>query len=138
MDSSPAVPEGAGLKLDIDGAVATITLHRPERRNAMTPSLWHGLAAIGDALPADVRVVVIRGDGPSFSAGGTPGEDPTSPADPGFEEAVASYQAGYLWLRRPDIVSIAAVHGYAIGGGFQLALARGLGGCARDSLFFFK
>ena len=147
MDSSPAVPEGAGLKLDIDGAVATITLHRPERRNAMTPSLWHGLAAIGDALPADVRVVVIRGDGPSFSAGidlrlftaeGIPGEELTSPADPGFEEAVASYQAGYLWLRRPDIVSIAAVHGYAIGGGFQLALACDLRVCADDAIFCMK
>src|ERR1700744_139345 len=98
MVSSPAVPEGAGLKLDIDGAVATITLHRPERRNAITPSRWHGLAATGDALPAEVRVVVIRGDGPSFSAGidlrlfpaqGILGEGLTSPADPRFAERVA-------------------------------------------------
>src|ERR1700753_4272328 len=126
MVSSPAVPEGAGLKPDIDGAVATITLHRPERRNAMTPSLWHGLAAIGDALPAEVRVVVIRGDGPSFSAGialrlftaeGIPGEELTSPADPGFEEAVASYQAGYLWLRRAGLLSVAALPRYESGRG---------------------
>ena len=107
------VLEQAGLKLDADGAIATVTLNRPERRNAMSPSMWHGLAAIGDALPTSTRVVIVRGEGSSFSAGidlrlftpdGIPGEELASPADPGFEAAVASYQAGYLWLRRPDIV----------------------------------
>jgi enoyl-CoA hydratase/carnithine racemase len=120
-----------GLRLAIDGAVATVTLGRPERRNAMTPAVWHGLAEIGASLPPDVRIVVVRGDGPSFCAGidlnllsGANGDEPVaSPADPDFEQKVASYQAGYLWLRDPAIVSIAAVQGHAIGAGFQLALA---------------
>ena len=42
-------PGDTGLKLDVDGAVATVTLNRPERRNAMTPSMWRGLATIGDS-----------------------------------------------------------------------------------------
>ena len=137
-----------GLRLRIDGAVATITLARPERRNAMTPSTWRGLAAIGASLPPDVRVVVLRGAGPSFCAGidlrlftpeGVPGEEPVaSAADPDFEQHVAGYQAGYLWLRNPDIVSIAAVHGHAIGAGFQLALACDLRILADDAQFCMK
>jgi enoyl-CoA hydratase/carnithine racemase len=123
----------AGLELRITGGVATVTLNRPERRNAMTPEVWRGLARIGAAIPDDVRVVIVRGAGPSFSAGidlrvftadGVPGEPRgLAAADPGFEEQVASYQAGYTWLRDPAFVSIAVVQGHAIGAGFQLALA---------------
>ena len=120
-----------GLRLAVDGEVATVTLGRPERRNAMTPAIWQGLAEIGAHLPSQVRVVVIRGDGPSFCAGidlkmlagATDDEAVARPDDPDFEQKVAGYQAGYLWLRDPSIVSIAAVQGHAIGAGFQLALA---------------
>jgi enoyl-CoA hydratase/carnithine racemase len=138
----------AGLQLDIGGAVATVTLSRPERRNAMTPLMWRGLAAIGAMVPDETRVVVVRGAGLSFSAGidlrlladgGVPGEDPPpSAADPGFQEAVASWQAGYTWLRDPAIVSIAAVRGHAIGAGFQLALSCDLRVLAQDAMFCMK
>jgi enoyl-CoA hydratase/carnithine racemase len=132
VTSSQAEVRAGGLRLAIDGEVATVTLGRPERRNAMTPAMWHGLAEIGADLPEQVRVVVVRGEGPSFCAGidlallaGTGAEDEyvASPTDPDLEQKVASYQAGYLWLRDPAIVSIAAVQGHAIGAGFQLALA---------------
>jgi enoyl-CoA hydratase/carnithine racemase len=122
-----------GLDLAIQDAVATVTLSRPERRNAMTPGMWRGLAKIGAAIPDDVRVVLVRGAGPSFSAGidlrmfspeGIPGEE-SGPGltDPAFEDSIAGFQAGYTWLRNPAFVSIAVVQGYAIGAGFQLALA---------------
>jgi enoyl-CoA hydratase/carnithine racemase len=81
-------------------------------------------------------VVVVTGEGPSFSAGldrrmftpeGVPGEGSLSDIPLGDDMAaiatIASYQAGFSWLRRSDFVSVAAVRGHAVGAGFQLALA---------------
>src|SRR5450755_647860 len=137
-----------GLSVEISDAVATVTLSRPERRNAMTPGMWHGLAAIGASLPPRVRVVLVRGAGPSFCAGidlrmfsadGVPGEDPApSAADPGFEDWIATCQAGYTWLRDPAIVSVAVVQGHAIGAGCQLALACDLRVLAQDASLCMK
>ena len=109
--------------------------------------MWHALAAIGEQLPATVRVVVVRGAGQSFSAGLDRAMlDPATGDvarllqldDEGISKAIDGYQLGFTWLRDPRFVSIAAVQGYAIGAGFQLALSCDLRVVAEDVQFSMK
>jgi enoyl-CoA hydratase/carnithine racemase len=122
----------AGVRYDLDGPVATVTLCRPDVLNAQTPAMWAELATISRKLPGDVRVVIVRGAGPSFSAGldlsvaRSSGDSSLtrlaqlSPAE--CADRIAGFQSAFTWLRNPSIVTIAAVQGHAIGAGFQLAL----------------
>src|SRR4051812_32472720 len=142
--------EDAGLLYDVAGPVATITLHRPEVRNAQTPAMWHALAAIGEQLPDDVRVVVVKGSGAAFSAGldrsmldpSTGGEGSVvalmGRSDDEVSVAIDGFQRGFTFLRDPRFVSVAAVQGYAIGAGFQLALACDLRVMTEDAQFSMR
>ncbi|WP_432987525.1 enoyl-CoA hydratase/isomerase family protein [Dactylosporangium sp. CA-233914] len=125
--SASADPESGEARFDLDGPVATVTLCRPQVLNAQTPELWADLREFGRKLPGDVRVVIVRGEGRAFSAGldtnaatkmlGALAVGTDSDA------RIAGFQEAFSWLRRPSLISIAAVQGHAIGGGFQLALA---------------
>ncbi|MDP3890170.1 enoyl-CoA hydratase/isomerase family protein [Nocardioides sp.] len=140
-----------GLRLDLAGPVATITLDRPASRNAQTPAMWRALAEVGAGLGDEVRVVIVRGAGQSFSAGLDRAMlDPTN-TDAGEtvagllqrddEEIIATigdYQQGFTFLRDPRFVSIAVVQGYAIGAGFQLALSCDLRILADDAQLCMK
>jgi enoyl-CoA hydratase/carnithine racemase len=130
-----AVDTDGRVRTSREGAVLTVTLDRPEQLNAQTPATWTALAAVGASLDDDVRVVVVRGEGRSFSAGldrslfsadpstaGGLGQLGSMPAEQ-TQERIRGYQAGFRWLRSPGIVSVAAVQGHAIGAGAQLALA---------------
>jgi enoyl-CoA hydratase len=109
---------------EVDGRVATITLNRPEKRNALSRDLWVELDEIlirADADP-DLRIIVITGAGTSFCAGAdiAGDDDPTTAL--GWHRHNQKHLARQFRMRDSSKIYIAAVNGYALGRGLELAL----------------
>lgn len=129
------------LRFERDGHVGRLVLSRPERLNAFTIHMWAELRALGQELrdDEDLRAVVVIGEGRAFSSGidtsvFTGGAEGTGLDDLGGQDAGSRHadptvdgimraQESYSWLEEAPFATIAAVRGYALGAGLQLALA---------------
>jgi len=120
--------------LEVDGRVATITLNRPEQRNAVDPALTLALEAAVERVEADPEVwlAVLTGAGPNFCAGA---DLKALAAGRGAELSTAAGGfAGFVRYPRSKPV-IAAVRGFALAGGTELVLACDLVVAASDAAF---
>ena len=118
-------PDAVAVSVDEDGAVGRITLVRPEKLNALSIQVLEALAAASawfDERP-EVKVVVVAGEGASFSAG----FDLTDPswraegADPAANTQVGRVMADAIGSM--GALTIASIRGHCIGGGVVLAAA---------------
>jgi len=136
-------PVSATVRYELDGAVATLTLDRPERLNAIVPELAGDLETALDRAEADdaVRVVRLRGAGRAFCAGydiewgarAMEEAETGRPWDPMADYRMMSrFVRAYMRLWRSPKPVIAQVHGFCVGGGTDFALCSDLIVCAED------
>src|SRR5687767_13869296 len=118
--------EGQEVLYDARDGVASITINRPERRNAISPDVVTGIAASLARAEADsdVRVVVLTGAGDkAFCAGGDLGGSATDGGKPAEHDRRAEIGRLFVQMRRSRLPIVARVNGHALAGGFGLMLA---------------
>ncbi|MCX5562308.1 enoyl-CoA hydratase/isomerase family protein [Streptomyces sp. NBC_00038] len=120
------------LPHSVTDGVATVVIHHPAKRNAMTAGMWRALPPLLDELrdDADVHALVLTGEGDTFCAGADISTLRGSPDEAQglavlAEEALAAFP-------KP---TLAAIRGYCVGGGSQLAAACDLRFAAEGALF---
>lgn len=128
----------ADIEVQRDGAVATVRLNRPDKRNALTLSMWRALASAFAGLEADaaLRCIVVRGAGGNFAAGADLAEFAALRATTDQAEAYGSDMLAALTaIRDCRHPTIAAIDGLCVGGGLEIALMCDLRLAAADSRF---
>src|ERR1700716_1642654 len=126
------------IRLTIADGIADVRLNRADKMNALDPAMFRAIDEAGARLKNDrsLRAVVLSGEGPSFCAGldlervaGTAAGITILPFADLAERThgIANYAQHLVWLwRELPVPVIAAVHGVAFGGGFQLTLGADL------------
>jgi len=136
------------LKVERDGPVAVITFDRPEKLNAWAWGPTDELCAAADEIRFDrsVRAVVVRGEGRAFCAGEdlkpeTDDVEERHPGRSGAERTVLAYERATYLFERWGVVDqlpqpvIAAIHGYCLGAGLEIAMLADIRIAATDAVF---
>jgi enoyl-CoA hydratase/carnithine racemase len=135
---------------DRNPRVGRLVLDRPASLNSMTFEMWREMRALGRSLlddPGELRALVVTGEGRAFSSGldtsvfggGGAGvtelaaEEPVAPDPDPIVAGILVAQEAFTWLEEAPFATIAAIRGYALGGGLQLALACDLRVVARGT-----
>lgn len=123
------------VAVDVEDGIATVTISRPKALNALNEELLHELNEAFDLMlfRPDIRVVILTGEGRAFVAGADITE---------FQDVKSVFDARYLADRGHQLMKkverfarpvIAAINGFALGGGLELALAANLRTMAKDA-----
>lgn len=129
--------ESGTVKLEKADALATITLSRPDKLNALSSEMRAALGTcIADvAEDNEVRVVLLRGEGRAFCAGADLVDAPSPPL--AWRDRILMAQEHHVALARMRKPVVAAVQGLAVGGGASLALAADILVLADDAKLVF-
>lgn len=116
------------VRVEVSDHIATVTLARPEKHNALDPAMFDAIVEAAEQVTATpgVRAVVLHGDGPSFCSGiDVTGFSGDAGLNGGLDDLTTVpnrfQRTAYDWVTLPVPV-IAAVHGNCLGGGLQIAL----------------
>ncbi len=130
-----------------EGALGTITLNRPDKRNALNLSVWLDLGAAVSAAEddGDARVVLVKGQGKAFCAGLDLSPDnevisyisttPSAAQKIAFYNVLKKIQDIHTRLERLSKPTIAVIQGYCLGAGLELALCCDIRLCSADAVF---
>lgn len=130
-----AILEENTVLVEHDGPIATITINRPESLNALNPDVLQGvILALGKiASNPSIRSVIITGKGPKAFVAGADIRTMSQLGPRPIAEYVELGQRAMRTIETFDVPVIAAVNGFALGGGLELALACDLIVCAESA-----
>ncbi len=136
-DKADSTVKNTTITIKDEGAIRYLTLNRPDKLNAMNQVLDDELSAALSAADqdSDVSVIVIAGEGRAFSAGADLSDMGESPSSRDIADSINHSIGFYQQMVSLNTPMIAAVHGYALGGGCNLAISCDMVVAADNAVF---